>query len=232
MSAVGWGTNLGEIHQHFSHLVTTLTTTNVDNDITVGELGDTLGDDSLSTSEGTRNTDSTTLDTREQGVQHSLTDNERCVRRELLVDRSGHTDRPGVHHAVFRLDSIELNFQQLLLDSVASRLGYAGDGTPRAGREDDLVVVHQAVLENGTPDVTTGDVIADLVLAGLEVPLLLTIQGVNRDTTGDVDTLGLVRDRLQGPLNSIVNRFHQTGAQLDRQGLSCPCHGVADRQTS
>lgn len=69
-------THLGEIHQDFSHLITTLTTSDVDNNITVGELGHTLGNDSLAASKSTRNADSTTLDTGEERVQHSLSDNE------------------------------------------------------------------------------------------------------------------------------------------------------------
>lgn len=57
-----------EIHQHLSHLITSLTTSDVDNDVTVGELGYRLTNDSLSASESTRYANCTSLDTGEKGV--------------------------------------------------------------------------------------------------------------------------------------------------------------------
>mmetsp|Transcript_12120 Transcript_12120/g.26211 ORF Transcript_12120/g.26211 Transcript_12120/m.26211 type:complete len:211 (+) Transcript_12120:363-995(+) len=44
---------LGEITKDFRHFVTTLTASDVDNGIGVGELGEGLGDDGLTASEGT-----------------------------------------------------------------------------------------------------------------------------------------------------------------------------------
>ena len=48
----------------------------------------------------------------------------------------------------------------------------------------------EGVLEDGSPDVTTGDVIADLGGGG-ELPLLSPVDGRGVDSTGDVDTLTL-----------------------------------------
>lgn len=224
-------TYLGEIHQHFSHFITTLTTSHIDNDITVGELGHTLRDDGLAAPERTRDTDGATLNTREQRVQHSLSDNEWCVGGLLVGHRSGHTHRPDLHHAVLRLLALELDFQELLLHGVATGLSYPGDGTSGAGREQDLVVVHQAVFEDSTPDVTSGDVVADLVVARLEVPFPLTIQRIYSNATRDVDSAGICRDFLQGSLDTVVNRLHQTGAEFDGKRLACSVHGVTDSQT-
>lgn len=126
--------------------------------------------------------------------------------------------------------SIELDLQEFLLHCVASSLGYPGDGTPGAGGEQDLVLVHQAVLKDGTPDVTSRNVIADLHRRR-EVPLLLTIQRIYPNTTGDVDRTGIRVDLLEGTLDTVVNRFHQTGAKLDRKRLAGSVHRVTDSHT-
>lgn len=205
----------GEIHQDFGHLVTTLTTANVDDDITVRELGHTLGNNSLSTTEGTRNADSTTLNTGEEGIQHSLADNEGRIGGQPVANRAGNTDGPGLHHTELGLFTIKLHLEQLLFDGVAASRSNPGNGTPCTRRQQDLVVVHQTILEHATPDVTTSDVVADLEGSRLEFPLALPVQGIDRNTTGNVDTLRLVRDGFEGSLNTVVDRLHQTGAKLD-----------------
>lgn len=222
-------THFGKIHQDFSHLITTLTTSDINDNIAVGELGHTLGNDSLAASESTRNADSATLDTREERVQHPLSDNEGRVGRQSVVDRSRHTYWPNLHHGMLCLLSIELDFQELLLHRVASSVGYPSDGTPGAGWEQDLVLVHQAVLKDGTPDVTSRNMVADLHRR-LKVPFLLTIQRIYPNTTGDVDRVGLRVNLLEGTLNTVVNRFHQTGAKLDRKRLAGSVHRVTDSQ--
>lgn len=126
---------------------------------------------------------------------------------------------------------LELDFQELLLHRVAAGFCYPGDGTLGTGWKQDLVFVDQAVLENGTPDVTTRDMIADLVVSGLEVPFPLTIQRIYPNTTGDIDRPRLCRDLSQGSLDTVIDRFHQTGAKLDRKGLACSEDGVTDSQT-
>lgn len=222
---------LGEIHQHLSHLVTALTAADVDDDITVRELGHTLGNDSLATSKGTGNAHRSTLDTGEESIQHSLTDNEGLIRRLPVADGTGHTDGPGLHHTELGLLALELDLQQLLLHGIATGGGDAGDGTAGTRGEKDLVVVHQAVLKHGTPNVTSRNVVANLEVDWREIPLLLTVERIDANTAGDVDTLGLVGDSTEGSLDTVVDRLHQTGAQLDGQGLASARNRIADSQT-
>lgn len=47
-------THLREITQHFRHFISTLSAADIDNHVTVGVLGQRLGDHSFSTSEGSR----------------------------------------------------------------------------------------------------------------------------------------------------------------------------------
>ena len=54
-------TDLGEIAKHFRHLVTALTTADVDDDVGVGVLGEGLGNHSLAAAEGAGNGSRTTL---------------------------------------------------------------------------------------------------------------------------------------------------------------------------
>jgi hypothetical protein len=221
-----------EIHQDLSHLVSSLTTSNVHDNVTVGELGQGLRNDSLAASESTGNAHSATLDTGEKRVEHTLSDNQRAVRRQLLGRRTGNTHGPAVHHAVLGLGAVEVELQNLLVDGVAALLGDAGDGTLGAGREQDLVLAEQTVLEDGAKDITSSDVVADLELAGCKVPLLLAVEGGQIDTSGDVDAVCVVGNALERALDAVVDGLHETGAELDGQGQSRHAYGVADRHTS
>jgi hypothetical protein len=204
---------------------------NVDNNVTVGELGQRLRNNSLSASESTGNAHGTTLNTREQRIEDTLSDNQRAIGRELLSRRTGHPHRPSVHHAVLSLGTVEVKLQDLLINSVASFVGDAGNGTLGAGWEQDLVLAEKTVLENGTEDVAAGDVVADLELAGCEVPLLLTVERGQVDTAGNVNAVGVVGDTLERALDTVVNGLHQTGAELDGQGLSRADDRITDSDT-
>ena len=52
INAFQWYTYLREISQYFRHLVSSFTTSYVDNDVRVGKLGEGLGDNSFSTTKG------------------------------------------------------------------------------------------------------------------------------------------------------------------------------------
>lgn len=93
------------------------------------------------------------------------------------------------------------------------------------------MLAEQTVLEDGTEDVAAGDVVADLELAGCEVPLLLAVEGGQIDAAGDVDALGVVGDALEWALDAVVDGLHEAGAELDRQGLAGPEDGVAHSHT-
>ena len=205
---------------------------NVDNNVTVGELGQRLGDDSLAATESTWDAHGTTLNTREQRVEDTLADNKGLVGRQLLVGRTGHSYGPLVHHAVLGLGTVEVQLQDLLVNGVATLLGDASDGTLGARRQQNPVFAEQTVLKDSTENVTTGDVVANLQGAGRELPLLLAVESGQIDTTGDVNAVRVVGDTLEGTLDTIVNGLHETRAKLDGQWLSSPVYGVAYGYTS
>ena len=56
---------LGEVSQYFGHFISSLSATDVDDNITVGELGKWLRDDSFTTSESSWDSSGSTLHTSE-----------------------------------------------------------------------------------------------------------------------------------------------------------------------
>jgi hypothetical protein len=60
---------LGELHQHFGHLVAALTTADVDNAVRVGVLRQRLRDDSLAAAEGAGDGARTTLNDTTSGIK-------------------------------------------------------------------------------------------------------------------------------------------------------------------
>jgi hypothetical protein len=200
---------------------------NIDDNVTVRELGQGLRNDSLAASESSWNAYGTTLNTGEQRVEDTLTNNERLVGRHLLVGRTGHSYGPLVHHAVLGLGAVEVKLQDLLINSIATLLGDAGDGTLGARRQQNLMFAEQTVLKDSTEDVTTSDVVSNLQGTRCEFPLLLAVESGQVDTTGDIDAVRVVGDTLEGTLNTVVDGFHETRTKLDGQWLSGPEYGVA-----
>mmetsp|Transcript_20695 Transcript_20695/g.37068 ORF Transcript_20695/g.37068 Transcript_20695/m.37068 type:complete len:225 (+) Transcript_20695:924-1598(+) len=68
-----------ELHENFSHLITTLTATDVDNAIGVRELGQGLGNDSLSATKSTRNRASSTKNRGKKSIKNTLTSKKRGI---------------------------------------------------------------------------------------------------------------------------------------------------------
>jgi hypothetical protein len=89
------------------------------------------------------------------------------------------------------------------------------------------VVGKERVLKDGTPNITTREVVADLD-GRCELPLLFTVEGRNGDTAGNVNGFGHLGNGLEGTLNTIVDTVEQTGTELDGQGLSGSVDGVTD----
>ncbi|KAI6766620.1 hypothetical protein HG531_011842 [Fusarium graminearum] len=181
----------------------------------------------LSTTESTGDGDSTTLDTGEKGIEDSLADNERLIGRLLVVGRTGHSDGPGLHHGVLGLLAIELDLENVVDDSVLALGGDLGNSSSGAGREQNLVVGKERVLKDGTPNITTREVVADLD-GGRELPLLVAVEGRNGDTAGNVNGLGHLGNGLERTLDTVVDTVEQTGAELDGQGLSGSVDGVTN----
>jgi hypothetical protein len=99
---------------------------------------------------------------------------------------------------VFRLFTLELGLHDDVLqyelcsncrrwlahiDSVRALLDNVGDGTHSPGWQHDLVVVNERIFVDRTEDVSTGNVVSDLELGGVEVPRDASVESLGVDTT-------------------------------------------------
>mmetsp|Transcript_11056 Transcript_11056/g.25659 ORF Transcript_11056/g.25659 Transcript_11056/m.25659 type:complete len:277 (-) Transcript_11056:577-1407(-) len=103
---------LREITQHLSHLVSTLSTTDVHNSVRVRELRQSLTNHSLPTSKSTGDGASTSKHRGEEPVNHTKTRNKRSISGKLLSDGSGTTHGPEV--AEFELMSLVLTLVEYI----------------------------------------------------------------------------------------------------------------------
>lgn len=155
-------TCFGEIHQDLSHFVAAFTAADVDDNVTVGELGQRLANDGLAATKSTGNAHGATLHTGEEGIKDTLADNQGLGRGELVGRGAGYTDGPVLHHAVLGLDAIELDLQDLLIHGVAPLVRDACDGSTGPRGQHDLVVAEEAVLNDGSKDIAASNVVSDL----------------------------------------------------------------------
>ena len=153
---------LGELREYLSHLVSSFSTTHIDDTLRVGELGESLRDTSFSASKSTGDSASSSLHRREEGVEDSLSGEERSLSSEFLNARSGESDGPEVAHGNVFLLAFEFDSDNGLGDSVVASGLYFHNFTVDIWRHHDSVLVEEIVLEAGADDVSSSDQIANL----------------------------------------------------------------------
>lgn len=153
---------LGELREYLSHLVSSFSTTHIDDTLRVGELGESLRNTSFSASKSTGDSTSSSLHRGEEGVEDSLSGEERSFSGELLDARSGESDGPEVAHGNVLLLSLEFDGDDGLGDSVVTSGLHFHNFTVDVWRHHDSVLVEEIVLEAGSDDVSSSDQIANL----------------------------------------------------------------------
>jgi len=232
--AIDDGHELGEFHQHLSHFVTALSATDVSDDIRVRELGEGLGNDSLTATEGTGDGAGTTLSGGEEGIQNTLTGKHRTVTSKLLGGGSALTHGPVLLHGQL-LDGASAS-EGDLGDDVCDLVGTLSDDALQCtgdvrGNHDAMLLVELGLV-NVTENVTTDDNITGLDGGGGgEVPHLVAIKAGDLDTSGDVDILCHVVNVLEGALNTIEDGVQNTRSELKGEGLAGLLDGIADGHT-
>ena len=212
LGAVDVDLELGEVIQHLSHLVATLTASDVDDTVRVGVLGEGLRDTGLAAAEGAWDSAGTSLHGGEEGVQHTLTSRQRVHGGELLSARSGGTHRPEMRHADIHSLAVDgLNDGDAVRHGVLSLRHHLNDGTRALGRSHDQMLVEEVILEDVTEFVTAS---ADGTWALLGVRdegvLAVLIKRGQIDATGHEDRVGDLSDSLQRSLNSIKDSLENT----------------------
>jgi len=212
---VDLGLELGEVIEDLSHLVTALTTSDVNDTVRVGVLGEGLGDTSLTATEGAWNSAGTALDGGEEGIEDTLTGGQRVHGSELLGARSGGTDGPEMRHAnVLLLAGGGLDDSDALRDSVLSLGHNLNDGTVALGRSHNEMLVEEIVLKNVTNLITASNEGAGgHSEVGHEGVHAVLIEGRKIDTTGHEDRTGDLGDGLERSLNSVKDSLENTCTQ-------------------
>ena len=202
----------GEVIEYLSHLVATLTASDVDNAIGVGVLGESLGNTGLSAAEGTWNSAGTALHGGEQGIEDALSGGQRVHWSELLGARSGGTHRPEMRHAdVNSLAGGGLDGGDALANGVLTLGLNLNDSSVGLGRSHDDMLVEKIVLEDVTNLVTASDEGAGThVGVGHERVEAVLVQGGQIDAARHEDGVGHLRNGLERALNSIENSLENT----------------------
>ena len=133
----------------------------------------------------------------------------------MLIGPS-HADGPLLHHGQLYPGAV-LPFQHGHCFGDGVGAGLDGDDLPlHPGRDHDLVEDRGGLLHRA-------DDVAPYYLGarlhhGLEIPLLLPVQGGHLHTSGEVISLHRLHDDLQRALDAVVDVLDQAGAQFHGQG--------------
>mmetsp|Transcript_22768 Transcript_22768/g.37711 ORF Transcript_22768/g.37711 Transcript_22768/m.37711 type:complete len:452 (-) Transcript_22768:29-1384(-) len=227
-----------EITQHFSHLITTLSATDVDNSIGVGKLGKRLGDNSLSATESTWDSACSTEHRWEKSINDTETGDKRLVTWELLGDRTWATDRPEVGEGklVCLVLALVVNFHNNIIDgegilSIGVDGVDLGGGTENIRWAEDLVGVDNLVLVDNSNDVTSSDRRSLSDVSSSECPADITGKARNIHTLWHVNISGRLENVLKRTLDTIENGSHNTRTKFDGKRLLLTEHGVTNGKT-
>mmetsp|Transcript_6577 Transcript_6577/g.12773 ORF Transcript_6577/g.12773 Transcript_6577/m.12773 type:complete len:472 (-) Transcript_6577:7-1422(-) len=222
---------LGEVHENLSHLVSALPASDIDDGLRVGVLGQRLRDNRLAAPERAGHRAGPAEHRGEEGVEHALPREEGIVTRELLRDGAGGAHRPVLEHSEALALAVDvLDLDHVVGERVLTDRRHPGDAARLAGEEHDGVV-DELVLLHHTEDVAARHNGADGELArGVVHPPLLHVQRLHVDTPGNKDGASLLHDNLKGALNSVKDLSHDTGSKGHGQRLVGALHRVPDGQ--
>ena len=97
---------VSEFLQYLSHLVSTFTAADIDDNICIGPLGDLVLGHGFSGTETTGNSGGAAFCDWEHGIQDTLTGDQRPGCRETSFGRTGNTDRPFLAQGEFLCGSV------------------------------------------------------------------------------------------------------------------------------
>ena len=219
-----------EILKNLCHLVSTLTTADVDDDICVRPLGDLVLGHGFSGSESSRNSSSAALGNREKSIQDTLAGKKRNACRETFVGRSRHTDRPFLCKCQFFFSSvIKTNGNDGFQNRISSvRNGMDNSSVCDRRRNHGLVKDRSGFLCLGD-NRTCADDIA-FFYCNVCFPFFFGVKRVNADTTGNIFSRGLC-NLCQRSLDTIKNIVDDSRTKENGNGVSCSDHGFSGFQS-
>ena len=169
----------------------------------------------LTGTERTGNSGHTALGDGEHRIDNTLTGDQRRIRNQLLLVGTAHTNRPLLHQCQWMFCTIIIhNHANGLFYRVGTTLNGL-DRTLNPVRNHNLLLYHAGLL-NGANDIAGNHLITDLGSRN-ELPLFLSVQSGNRDTSGNIRT-GHLYHAFQWTLDTIIHRLDQAGTQFHRKG--------------
>ena len=171
--------------------------------------------DSLTGTEGSGYCCGTALCDGEEGIDNSLSRDQRHIRRKLSCIGSSGTYRPLLHQLDLRLALLTVDGGDVLCYGIVAFLKTC-DGSLQSVGYHDLVKDYFSFLYS-TDDVSAFYLCA-LGNSGNEVPLLLSVQRFNLNASLKQIGVGLLSDLLQRSLDTIIDTADQSGSQLYGHG--------------
>ena len=209
------GGEFWEFFQDFSHFISSFSTTDVDNDLTVGMFRQGLGNTSFSTSEGAGNSTGSSQNWREHGVQDSLTSNQGNISCKFFNNGSGLSDRPFVTHLILGSNTINFEFQNFFVDVVLSWWSNVSDSSFAFGRDQDAVFGEETVFVDGAENISLWEDITLFDFSGFELPEFGWVERGDVDSLWYEDGLGVLSNDLEGSLNSVENLIEDTWTKFN-----------------
>ena len=187
-----------ELIQYFSHLVSTLTASDVNNNLCIGVLCEGLLCNGLTRSEWTRNTSCTTFCKWEEEVQNTHTCYQRSIRCILLAVWTRCSYRPLLHH--LNLSTVFENANGFCYIEI-TRFD-ALDNATHGWRNHNFV-------HNGFGFLNVSNNLSTFNCSAFfddwfESPLLFEVKCISIDTTGNENTHDFLESR-KWSLNTVVN---------------------------
>ena len=209
-----------EVLKNLCHLVSTLATADVDDDICVRPLGDLVLCHGFSCSESAGNCSSASFGNREKGIQDSLTGKERNAGRETLVGRPWNTDRPFLGKRQFFFSSvIKADGNDGLQNGIGTVRNCMDNGSMCDRRRNHgFVKDGGGFLCLGNNRACTDDV--TFLYGNVGFPFFFCVKRVNADTTGNIFSRGL-GNLCQRSLDTIKNIVDDSRTKENGNSVSC-----------
>ncbi len=122
-----------------SHLITTFTTSDIDNNLCVSPFGKLVQSHSFSSSEASWNSTCSTFCLRHESINDSLSSNKRGVHPNTIFEWATHSDRSPLHHHDFMdITMLVLYFADGFIDCILTLIDQFNEFTLYSQRNENF----------------------------------------------------------------------------------------------
>ena len=218
-----------EFVQNIGHLVAALAAADINDDVCLRPLGQLVLNDRFTGPEGAGNSSNTAFGNGEEGIDNTLTGDQRHIGSQLLLIGAALADGPALHKGQIFFAVFGRYGSDRLVDGKTSGRDRGKSTFDPVGDHD--LLGDQGRFFDGSDDVAGNYLVADLG-GSFKVPFLFAVQRRYLDTAGQQIGTGDFHDLVQGTLDTIVDRSDQTGAQFDGKRHICGFYRFAGAQAA